>query len=104
MSKYTRANGHFYMRVKERIGADVDPNWLSQRIKKSIKNGDGFVRLRATMRANKHVYRFSLRNEEYAAIVVMKPVPWPITILTMGMRFRTRAGKSKPAIERRYCE
>lgn len=94
---------HFAARVKDRIGDDVDPEWLYYRLIHSIERNDGWAKWKmlqkpqgASTLRSRHIYYFTLNEARYYAVVdVGEYGPKPVTILESRFIVRKK-GSKKP--------
>lgn len=84
---------HFTQRVHERIGKHVDARYLFRKIRRSVRDDDGFVRLLSSGKGGRRLGQFMWDGTPYFA-VICKETQAPVTILKEGYRWYGRKGRT----------
>jgi hypothetical protein len=92
------AHPHWRERVRDRIGPEVDADWLYCRLRESIETGDGWATRKAKQPNGKEVWYFQLEGTRHYAVVGYhhhSGAPMPITVLLDFMAVHMAKGKVK---------
>lgn len=92
------AHPHWRERVRDRIGPEVDADWLYCRLRESIETRDGWATRKAKQPNGKEVWYWHMGDRRHYAVVGYhhrSGAPMPTTILLDFMAVHMAKGKSK---------